>query len=311
MLVVQPIAIFLPAALLHCGIRNGRRAAWIALIAASAIVLLLAFAAVRLPQTPPPGAKDSLAALLGVVLAVGLPSVVALPLVERGESFGRVLVFALLASLCGMLATEGIMQWTVGYSPYAAQVTAARDVSEQFIQIYAKAGIPSDGIRFLRKAGNFAVFVLPASALIYAATTFVLSLVLLGRLPAWRQFAATRGLPSPAGFLFRNLSLPEWLLFAFVIGGLSPLASGLAQHIGANVLVVVVFLYILQGLAVFRFYVAQASGAFALFAWGTLLLLTMIGFVGPILLGIAGLFDSFFDFRHFNRKDSSDESHSH
>jgi hypothetical protein len=33
--------------------------------------------------------------------------------------------------------------------------------------------------------------------------------------------------------------------------------------------------------------------------------------VGPVLLAIAGLFDSFFDFRHFNRKDSSDESHSH
>ena len=38
-------------------------------------------------------------------------------------------------------------------------------------------------------------------------------------------------------------------------------------------------------------------------------LLTVTG-VAPLLLSIAGLFDSFFDFRKFNRKDHSDESHS-
>jgi len=37
--------------------------------------------------------------------------------------------------------------------------------------------------------------------------------------------------------------------------------------------------------------------------------LTLTG-IGPLLLSIAGLFDSFFDFRKFNRKDHSDESHS-
>ena len=311
MLVVAPLAVFLPAALIHCGIRNGRRAAWIVLIAASAIVLLLVIPAMQLPQAPSQVAKDSLSSLLGLILAIGLPSVLALPLVERGEGFGRVLVFCLLVAVGGILATEVIMQMAAAYSPYAGQVAEAREVSARVIDIYTKAGIPSDGIRFLRKVGNYAIFVLPGSAVIYAAMMFVLSLVLLGRLPAWRQFAALRGLPSPAGFLFRNLALPDWLLFGFVLGGLSPLASGMPQHIGANVLVVVVFLYFLQGLAVFRWFVASTSGVFALFAWGTLIILTMIGFVGPIVLGIAGLFDSFFDFRHFTRKDSSDESHSH
>jgi len=47
----------------------------------------------------------------------------------------------------------------------------------------------------------------------------------------------------------------------------------------------------------------------SLFAYGALALLcaAMIGFA---LLAITGLFDSFFDFRHFNRKDSSHEGHS-
>ena len=44
--------------------------------------------------------------------------------------------------------------------------------------------------------------------------------------------------------------------------------------------------------------------------WLLLVFLTITG-VGPLLLGVAGLFDPFFDFRHFKkRKDDSNESHS-
>ena len=49
----------------------------------------------------------------------------------------------------------------------------------------------------------------------------------------------------------------------------------------------------------------------SLLAYAMLVVLTFAGFVAPLLLTIAGLFDSFFDFRHFmKRKDDSDESHS-
>src|SRR5262249_36242908 len=161
----------------------------------------------------------------------------------------------------------------------------------KIVEVYTKAGVPSNGIRLARLWTNVSIFILPALSVIYATMVFVISLVLLGRLPAWRQFAARRGLAEPTGFLFRNLALPEWLLVAFVIGGGSPLVSGLPQRIGANILAVIVFLYFLQGLAVFRAFAAAASGAFALFAWGTLIILTMTG-VAPVLLGIAGLFDS-------------------
>ncbi|HXH40307.1 MAG TPA: hypothetical protein VNN08_16885, partial [Thermoanaerobaculia bacterium] len=102
------------------------------------------------------------------------------------------------------------------------------------------------------------------------------------------------------------------LLFAFVIGGLSPLASGMVQQAGLNILAVVTFLYFLQGLAIFRSFVAATTtgAAGSLFAWSILIVL-MAMIVGFFLLCIAGLFDSFFDFRHFNRKDHTDESHSH
>jgi len=151
---------------------------------------------------------------------------------------------------------------------------------------------------------------LPAFLLIDVILVFVLSLVLFARLRSWREMMERRQTAFSSPYLFRNLSLPEWLLFAFIIGGLSPLASGMPQRIGANVLALVTFLYLLQGLAIFRSFLAATGAGFTgvFFAYVLLGLLTLTG-IGPLVLGIAGLFDSFFDFRKFNRKDHSDESH--
>jgi hypothetical protein len=74
---------------------------------------------------------------------------------------------------------------------------------------------------------------------------------------------------------------------------------------------VVLFLYFLQGLAIFRSLLAAVgiNGLGLFFAFVFLGFLTCTGGIAPILLTIAGLFDSFFDFRKFKRKDDSNESH--
>jgi hypothetical protein len=155
----------------------------------------------------------------------------------------------------------------------------------------------------------------PAMLLIPTVMMFVLSLVMLSRLPAWRDYVLSRQdaeserlRSSP--YLFRNLTLPDWLIVAFLIGGLSPLLTGVAQRAGGNLLAVVGFLYLLQGLAVFRSMLVTIGAGFigVMIAYTTLALLTLSG-IAPLLLAIAGLFDSFFDFRHFKRKDDSNESH--
>jgi hypothetical protein len=55
-----------------------------------------------------------------------------------------------------------------------------------------------------------------------------------------------------------------------------------------------------------------AGLAQTMFGWMMLAFLTLLTAGVPVLLlGVAGLFDSFFDFRHFKkRKDDSHESHS-
>jgi len=205
---------------------------------------------------------------------------------------------------------QSSLLWTC-LSPFADQVAAARVTAGKFITNYQSAGIPSDAIGFLHKWMEIGVYCLPAFLLVDVALVFVLSLVLFGRLRTFGDLVERRQPRVTAPYLFRNLSLPEWLLFAFVIGGLSPLSSGLMQRLGANVLALVTFLYLLQGLAIFRSFLAAAGAGFAgvLFAYVILGLLTLTG-IAPLLLSIAGLFDSFFDFRKFNRKDHSDESHS-
>jgi hypothetical protein len=310
LMIVTPMLVFVPAALLHCAIRNGRRAAWAVLVLSLAVVSLYGAA---VPAADPAARNMAWSYLAGVAVAVALPAMAAIPMVERGEKFGRVLLFLLAGAMIGLALTEVASQLLLSFSPYAAQVAQAKQTSAEFVQLYRAKGMPPDVVQFAERWIGFSTFVLPAVIVINISLVFILSLLMLGRLKAWRELAARRGDTGALGaYLFRNFSLPDWLLFAFILGGLTPLVSGLLQKVAANTLTVVAFLYILQGLAIFRFMLTAMGVGFAgtMLGWLLLAFLTLTG-VGPLLLGVAGLFDSFFDFRHFKkRKDDSNESHS-
>ncbi|MEA2162024.1 MAG: hypothetical protein QOK37_151 [Thermoanaerobaculia bacterium] len=304
---ISPLRMFLPAALFHCGIRMGRRAAWLVFVLSGSIAALLVAATVKAGNAA--FATLLYSDFLGIVLAVGLSSLAVLPLVERGERFGRVLMYAVMIAIAGFAVTELSMRMLTGASPYAAQVAQTHTETAPLVASFVQAGVPAQRLAVFQ---HWLEICLPAQMVIGVILVFVFSLVMLGRLRAWRNYALQRDPAVAAVYLFRNLSLPEWLLFAFVASGLTPLASGMLQQIGANVLAVVAFLYLLQGLAIFRSFIAATRAGFvgSLLAWMLLGFLALTG-ISQVLLCMAGLFDSFFDFRHFNRKDHSDESHSH
>ena len=310
LMIVTPMLVFVPAALLHCAIRNGRRAAWTMLALALSIAALYV---VAVPAGSPAALKMAWSYLGAVAVAIALPTMFAVPMVERGEKFGRVLVFLLIGSAIGLALTEIGSRALISFSPFAAQVEQAQQTSAQFIAMYRSKGMAPEMVRLAERWIGYSTFVLPAVILINMSLVFILSLLMLGRLKAWRDLSARRGNAEALGaYLFRNLALPDWLLFAFILGGLTPVASGMLQKVAANTLAIVAFLYILQGLAIFRFVlVAMGAGvAGPMLGWLLLVFLTITG-VGPLLLGLAGLFDPFFDFRHFKkRKDDSHESHS-
>lgn len=311
LMILTPIVVFVPAALLHCALRNGRRAAWATL----ALALALAGGYVAaVPGQSPDAVYMAWTYLAAVAAAISLPAMLVLPLVERGEKFGRVLAFLLIGSAIGLALTELGSRTLLSFSPYDAQVQQARLSNASVVQLYRANHAGPEMIRFAEKWSVYSLFVLPGSMLIVISLVFILSLMMLGRLPAWRNWVARRGDPEMGSvYFFRNLALPDWMLFAFILGGLTPLATGMLQKAAANTLAVVAFLYILQGLAIFRFVLVAVGAGLTgtLLAWTLLGFLTLAGGVGPLLLGVAGLFDPFFDFRNFKkRKDDSHESHS-
>jgi len=312
LMIVTGLLVFVPAVLFHCALRSGRRAAWLTGIVAMAIAC---FFVAAIPAPDPNQTRMAWAELAAFGLAVVLPSLMALPLVERGVKFGRLLVLLLLGSTIGLAAVELGARALTSFSPFAFHATQARQGGSLMLEFYRKSGIPADAMRTMERwFGYWTENLLPGLMLIMLAMIFALSLLMLGRLQTWRAHVARNANATEiaGAYLFRNFAVPEWVLFAFIAGGLAPLTTGLLHQVAANALFLAVFLYLLQGLAVFRFVLASIGGGFAgaMLGW-MLLAFLMLTMIGPLALGLAGLFDPFFDFRHYKkRKDDSHESHS-
>ena len=311
LMLVTPLLVFAPAALFQCALRNGRRVAWGAFTVAIVLTALY-FMQVANVSDALGASRFAWASLAALVLSIAVPSMAAMPMVERGERFGSVVVFALTGSAVGLGLTELGMRTFAGFSPYAMQIAQAEEMATRIVTFYRENGARADLVTGVQRWMDYAMQVLPAWIVIDFCLIFVLSLMMVGRLKAWRAFSANRSVAAPADrpYLFRNLSFPDWLLFGFVFGGLTPLASGALQQVAANVLAVVVFLFLLQGLAVFRFMLVHvgAGPVGTIFGFLLLVLLCITG-LGLLLLVMAGLFDPFFDFRKLKRKDDSHESH--
>jgi hypothetical protein len=293
---VSPLIVFVPAAWISSGLRNGRKGAYGAV--AGSIILLAALAAA---DSTPAVFAGHLGEISGLLLALGIPSLIALVMMRRGASFGQVMLAVILSSVTGLFATELIMRSTLGVSPYETLVANFRAQSTATIDVYRKLGTPEDAlVEMSRMSQTFAASYLVFMIESLIVTMFTLSLMMIPRLPSGR---ATGG-----RYLLRHLAFPDVLLFGFVAGGLSPLASGPLQTVGFNVLGVTVFLYLLQGFAVLRFTLIRVGVGLA----GNLLTCIVTVLFMPIsaaVLFLVGLFDPFFDFRKLNRKDDSNESH--
>src|SRR5438105_526908 len=218
---LSPLYVCIPAALFACGMKNGKSATIAMLTLATAIAWFIDMQTAHVPGVGVTDAMLIYSYLAALVVAVSIPALLVLPLVKRAEPFGRVLVTAILLGISGLAATEAVMQTRFNFSPFHEQAIRARQTATQVIATYQKSGVPSDAIRILSRWIDFALSCLPAFFLIDIIVVFVLSLVMFGRLKAWREFVTKRGGERAQTYLFRNFSLPDWLLFGFVIGGIT------------------------------------------------------------------------------------------
>jgi MFS family permease len=332
LMIVTPMLVFVPAALFHCALRNGRRAAWVA----GLLALSLAAAYAVLVPAPADLVKLSWANIAGIGMAVIVPSLFALPLVQRGEKFGTLVAYLVAGGTAGLVFTELASRTLWHFSPLAFHIAQAQKSNTDVVAFYRQNNASPEMLSMMERWSSYSTVVLPSFMLIMLSLVFILSLLMLGRLRAFRPLAqsASQSVTQsasqsasqstvqtvrqsegqmPGVYLFRHFALPDWVLFVFVIGGLTPVASGLLQKIAANALVVALFLFIMQGVAIFRFALLAMGAGFGgtMLGWLLLLILTFSGGAGLLLLAVAGLFDPFFNFRHSKkRKDDSHESHS-
>jgi uncharacterized protein YybS (DUF2232 family) len=129
----------------------------------------------------------------------------------------------------------------------------------------------------------YPAFFLVMGAAIALGHALVLRLYLSRRDPGWLE-----------GGEFENLRLPLALSVAFVLCGAAVLAPEL-RGVSYNVLLVLGFLYVLQGIAVVSYYARRLAAPPLLRA--AVLLLVLVNPWAPQVLALLGLFDLWFDFR--------------
>lgn len=293
---VTPLLLFVPAAFISAGIRFGTKGLVIAV--GGAVLVLVALAAIMGGLAISPAEASGIVRLFATV---GLPACIATFLISRRSGIGPVLVAAVLTSAAGYGAVEILMRTTVDYSPYGAMQQAFENAGAPTVELYRGMGMSGEALDAVERFSTaIAATFIPSLLLIITATMFLFSIVMLSRLP-WSE----RGAPN---LLLRGFRLPDWVLFGFVLGGVSPLLSGLPRTVGLNLLAVVLFLFTIQGLAVFRGVTLRWKlGAFGMMvAWAMLAFLSFNG-VGVFFLFLAGLFDPFFDFRNFRQKGDNNE----
>src|SRR5438067_1634020 len=102
MFVSPLLAIFLPAVLFYCAVRNSRRIAWTALFIGAALAGAIVVTGTNSPTVTMAEANMTVAYLVGLILAIALPAMAVMPMVERAESFGRVLLSAIVFGALGL-----------------------------------------------------------------------------------------------------------------------------------------------------------------------------------------------------------------
>jgi uncharacterized protein YybS (DUF2232 family) len=229
---------------------------------------------------------------LGVVLAaVAAPGLVLADAMARGRGMRRGTALSM-----GFAAFELALALLFAPARMAALALAPWDEwrSAAFVQGLQSAGLPAEQVQWWLDRATLMQGVLevvyPAFFLIMGAAValghaLVLRLYLSRRDPGWLE-----------GGEFETLRLPLVLSVTLVGCGAAVLAPAL-RPLSYNVLLVLGFLFVLQGVAVVSFYARRLAAPPLLRA--AVLLLVLVNPWAPQVLALLGLFDLWFDFRKY------------
>lgn len=226
------------------------------------------------------------------LLQAGLLSILLPHFLARGHSAGRALTLAVL--IVAAVATVSV----VGYGVAAGidldrQVAAAIKTNlDQTLALYKAKGASGEDLLSLKEAlaqiGDLFGQIYPAMLLISLAAVAGINLLMLRR---FRE-GLTVKLPETQFSSFRN---PENLVWGLIVAGFALLIdNGVVQAVALNVIVVVGFLYFMQGLAVVaHFFATYRVPVFFKFFFYVLLVLQAYLVLAVALLGLFDLWANF------------------
>jgi len=258
-------------------------------------------------------------------IAIFLLSFGLLVAVFRIGGFEESLTFFLVLGAAGIIIPEVLrrrygIEKTVGLSlaalvvlifavlSYYSQVLGRPvvDIVQQYvnesiqysISLYEEIGIPQDQVDNLKEnAGAVSSWIVDHSAaLFFMSTTFFIWLNVLGM----RMFLQGR---DPAFPDFGDLAcwkLPDWVVwFVIAAGALMIVPEDIAKIIGLNALIVLLFLYLLQGLSIVQFFFRKKN--IPKYLRGLFYALIVLYQYLLVFIAAIGLFDIWVDFRKMKR----------
>ena len=194
----------------------------------------------------------------------------------------------------GVLAVEILVALFFASPALAARALGPFDYlrSAAFLEEMRIGGMPAEQVEAWTEQVTamraVMAVVYPAAWIIRAALMVLANAVLL------RWYLARRDPGWLEGGEFEGLRWPLGLAVAFVVSGLSVTAPAL-RPAAYNVLLVLAFFFVLQGMAVVAFYANRLAGPPVLRA--AVLVLVLVNPWAPQILALLGLFDIWFDFR--------------
>jgi uncharacterized protein YybS (DUF2232 family) len=239
-----------------------------------------------------------LAALLGrqyawvAVLEFGVPAVVLAEAIRREWSPERSVGVGSLAVVGGSVVAVLLVSRGAGSLVDGLLEHLDRAVQET-LALYARMGVPQEESgpwaaspeRLRRFLLDAAPALLIAPAVLVAAANYFLARTGLGR-----ALATDRSTPA---CLWR---MPEWLVWVFIASA-SLFLSGLPipRQVGLNGLLVMIALYLIQGVAIAAFWVRRLQ--LPPLVWGIGVVLLLLQPLLLLFLAGLGLFDTWFAFR--------------
>jgi len=244
--------------------------------------------------------------LFYALVILGYLSVVLAELFERGWSSERIIFGACAASAILLFFFLGMYCLRVSVDLDAMLHREMEQSMAKVIEFYEQGGVEGEQMELLKKSSSQItenlIKVFPAILIVVLISVVLVNYLLLRRWLQSLEFPVEDRRP------FWQLVVPDWLVWLFIVSGTAWyfLKVPLPSRIGLNFLVVVSYVYLIQGVAIISYFFHKGK----IPAFFRYLGLAIVFFIpgSYIFLTLGGLFDNWIDFRKLRVKSQQQPS---